>query len=224
MVGALRRSSGRTLSVLIAGAVLATLLGFAGLPQVSAAQDRGRDSRGELCADAARLTFRVLEHLDATLADLVADGTLTQEQADTVAASLTGGDSNGIASGDSERGEFAGRCAGIAQSVQATMQTVSDLLGLEWTEIRDRLEDGESLAEIAESANVSRDELIDALQVGVLERLDEAEADGRITPEERAEREEAALARIERRIDRHHDGSESQPESQSDAGTPASDS
>ena len=140
MVGALRRSSRRTLSVLIAVIVLATLLGFAGLSQVSAAQDRGRDSRGELCADAARLTFRVLEHLDATLADLVADGILTQEQADTVAVSLTDGDPDGVASGNSQRGEFVGRCASIAQSVQATMQTVSDLLGLEWTEIRDRLE------------------------------------------------------------------------------------
>ena len=195
MVGALRKSPGRILSVFVAGIVLATLLGITGLSQVSAAPDRGRDSRGELCADAARMTFRVLEHLDATLVDLVADGTLTQEQADTVAASLTGGDAD----------DATGRCAGIAQSVNATMQAVTDLVGLEWSDIRDRLQAGESLADIAESTGVSRDELIDAFLTGVTERLDDAEADGRITPEERAEREEAALARIERLIDRHHE-------------------
>jgi hypothetical protein len=194
MKGTLRRLSGQVLRATTAFLLLAALLGFAGWSWASAAPDRGRDTRAELCANAARITFRALEHLDATLDDLVTDGTLTQEQADTVAASLTDGDTDGAA----------GRCAGIAQSVRTTIESVTDLLGLELTEIRDRRKAGESLAEIAESAGVSRDELIDAMLTGVTERLDAAEADGRITPEQRAEREEAARARIERHIDRHH--------------------
>jgi hypothetical protein len=212
MDGPLRRLPGRLLLATTALLLLAGLLGFAGWSRASAAPDWGRDSRGELCANAARITFRALENLDSTLNDLVEDGALTQEQADTVAASLTDDDSDGAT----------GRCAGIAQSVRTTIESVSDLLGLEWSEIRDRRKSGESMAEIAESAGVSRDELIDALLSGVTERLDTAEAGGRITPEERAEREQTARARIEHLIDRHHDdvGTESEP----DAGTPETDS
>ena len=220
MIGAIRRSTGRALIVATALLVLATLVGFAGLSAASAAQDRGRDSRGELCADAARMAFRALGHLDATLEDLVADGTLTQEQADTVTASLTNGDPDAVTESETAPGP-AVRCAGIAQSVRATMQTVSDLLGLELTEIRERLNGGESLAEIAESTGVTRDELIATLQAPVTERLDAAEEAGRLTPEERAEREDAALARIDRRIDRQRGG---EPESNIDAVTPESDS
>lgn len=220
MVGAIRKSTGRAIIVATALLVLAALVGFAGLPAASAAQDRGRDSRGELCADAARITFRALSHLDATLADLVEDGTLTQEQADIVTASLTGGGPDAVTASETATGPAA-RCAGIAQSVQATMETLSVLLGLEWTEIRERIQSGESLAEIAESSGVSRDELIAALLAPVTERLDDLEEAGRLTAEERAEREDAALARIERQIDRHGAG---ETESGSGDATPESDS
>lgn len=198
MAPTLRRLSGRLVTP-IAIALMVALLGNAGLSGASAAPDRGRDNRDERCADAARITFRALENLNATLEELVADGTLTQEQADTVAASLTDGNPDGRP----------GRCAGVARSIQTTIESVSDLLGLEWNVIRDRLQAGESLAEIAESSGISRDELIDAMLTGVDERLDTAEAAERLTPEERATREEAARARIERLIDRQHPSAES---------------
>lgn len=220
MVRAIRRSTGRALIVATSLLVLATLLGFAGRFQASAAQDRGRDSRGELCAYAARMAFRARGHLDATLEKLVEDGTLTQEQADAVTASLSTGDPDVVTDRESATGPAA-RCAGIAQSARATMQTVSDLLGLEWTEIRERRDGGESLAEIADSTGVSRDELIAALLAPVTERLDAAEETGRLTPDERAVREDAAVGRIERRIDRIRAGG---TESESGDATPDTDS
>ena len=220
MVGTIRRSIVRTLIVFAALLCLAPLVGFPGLSQASATQDRGRNGRGELCAGAARMTVRALAQLDGALEDLVDDGTLTREQADIVATSLTDGDPGAVTATVSAAGPAA-RCARIAHSVGVTMQTVSDLLGIEWVEIRERLYGGESLAEIAESTGVSRDELVATLQEQVAKRLDAAEEAGRLTSEERSEREDAARVRIERLIDRHGTG---EAESEFGGATPESES
>lgn len=197
--------------------VLTALIGGAVLREAAAApRERFRDRPG-VCAPAARIALGLESRLDARLSDLVADGTLTRDQADAVVASLTNPDaiapiatdSTPTSTADSDRtrrqiaAARAERCAAAAQNAQATVQAVSDLLALDPPEVADRLAAGESLAEIAESEGVSRSDLISALQTGVTARLDAAEAAGSLTPEDRATREAATLTRIETLIDRH---------------------
>jgi len=197
--------------------LVSALIGGTVLREAAAApRDRLHGHHG-VCAPAARIALGLESRLDARLSDLVADGTLTQDQADTVVASLTtpdaidpvATDSTPTSTDDTDRtrreiaAARAERCAAAAQNAQATVQAVSDLLGLDLPEITGRLAAGESLAEIAESEGVSRADLISTLQTGVTARLDAAEAAETLTTEDRATREAAALTRIETLIDRH---------------------
>lgn len=190
--------------------LLAAHIGGSLLRDAAAApRDRGRDGRG-LCALSVKIALAANARLDTALSGLVADGTLTQDQADAVVSRLTDPDlgtspSTPATTDAGTRREIAAnraaRCAAAAQNARATAEAVSALLGLEPSEIRARLAAGESLAEIADSEGVSRGDLIAALQTGALARLDAAEAAGALTAEDRAAREAASLTRIESLID-----------------------
>jgi polyhydroxyalkanoate synthesis regulator phasin len=126
------------------------------------------------------------------LQELVDDGTLTSEQADTVAAFLVenrpahggfpgfgpGGHGRGHGGFGIERGEIA------------------DLFGLERDELRDLLRDGQSLADIATAQGVDVQAVIDTIVNATKEHLDEAVANGRLTQEEA----DAKLADLTERI------------------------
>lgn len=74
---------------------------------------------------------------------------------------------------------------------------VLELLGLDADELRGRLQDGATLAEIAAEEGVSVDELADAMTAPLVERLDAAVADDRLTADEAADRLDA----IEEKVD-----------------------
>lgn len=73
--------------------------------------------------------------------------------------------------------------AGIADAV-------TDVLGLEAADIRSRMADGQSLADIADAEGVEVQALVDAIVAEHQERLDAAVDAGRLTEEQAAERAE----------------------------------
>ena len=124
-----------------------------------------------------------VDRITDALSGLVEDGSLTQEQADEVATTLS---EAGI--GDWWGGERGG-WPGLSAAATA--------LGMTEDELRSALEAGDTtLAEVAEEQGVAVDTLIDALVQASKDRLDQAVEDGRLTQEEADER----LADLEQRI------------------------
>jgi hypothetical protein len=182
-------------AVAVAALVAGPVADAAAHPRDRGGHDRGHDRRRAACRTAAIAEVR----LDDALDDLVADGTLTQAQADAVAAAVRDAGETGDGS---PTPDLAAHCAGTLDRVEV-FDVVTDLLGLPAEEIRDLLLDGQSLAEIAADQGVERAALVAALQDQAVARLDEAEAAGRLEPERRAELEERLFAGIERLVDAH---------------------
>ncbi|TYP89221.1 hypothetical protein [Blastococcus xanthinilyticus] len=122
------------------------------------------------------------------LAGLVEDGSLTDEQAGEVAATLAESGEGGHGGHGGPGGHGGGR---FGLSVAATA------LDLTEDELRTALEsDGTSLADVAEQQGVAVGALVDALVQDREERIAEAVADGELTQEQADER----LADLEERI------------------------
>jgi len=124
--------------------------------------------------------------VDEALSGLVEDGTLTQEQADAVEQALE----------DARPEGFGHRGGGL----HADLSTVAEALGVSEDDLRTALEDGQSLAEVAEEQGVDTQEVVDAIVAAQQERLDEAVADGDLTQERAdeiaADAEERAIALV----------------------------
>jgi len=125
----------------------------------------------------------VREAVEAVLEKKVADGTLTQEQADRMMEWLDGAARMRIGKFGMRMGDF-----GLSEDI-------CDLLGLSPEELREQLREGKSLAEILEEQGVDREELQEAMLAGLTEMLEEKVADGTLT-QEQADR---ILERIEER-------------------------
>jgi len=131
------------------------------------------------------------ERFAEVLAPLVEDGTITEAQADAVAARL--------AEARPGRGGHHGARLDLVEAA-------TEALGLEPAELRERLANGSSLADVAEAEGVEVQTLIDALLSAHQERLDEAVADGDLTQEQADERAAAFAARVEDLVERTFDG------------------
>ena len=81
-------------------------------------------------------------------------------------------------------------------------QAVAEFLGMTTEELRAAHEDGQTLAEIAQSQGVSEDELVDFLLSKLQDRLDMAAENGRID----ADQVEQILGEAETRIEEHING------------------
>ncbi|MBD0292301.1 MAG: hypothetical protein ICV70_01835 [Jiangellaceae bacterium] len=109
-----------------------------------------------------------VEAIADALASLVQDGTITQEQANAVAETLA------------DELPAGGHVHGL---LHLGLDVAAEELGLTDEELRDRLGDGATLAEIAEEQGVDVDDLVDALVTAAEERLAAAVEDGRIDQE-----------------------------------------
>jgi hypothetical protein len=126
------------------------------------------------------------ERLREALQPLVADGTISAEQADAVTAHLVEqlperGDGPGRSGHDRPGHRVGWFAAGVAS------EALTDLLGIDARELRTQLRDGTTLAEIAEAQGVDVSDVVDVLVAEVEERLDNAVERGRID-QERADR------------------------------------
>jgi polyhydroxyalkanoate synthesis regulator phasin len=152
-------------------ATTAGVLGLSGLavavPALAATDDAGAGSAVERITDA--------------LSGLVDDGSITQDQADEVATTLSDA---GIG-----RGGHHGGGPGLEAAATA--------LGMTEDELRTALEpEGTTLAQVAEAEGVPVDDLVAALVEAEQERVAQAVEDGRLTQEEADER----LAGLEERV------------------------
>lgn len=111
--------------------------------------------------------------LAEVLAPLVADGTLTQAQADAVVAALI------------DAGPVRGPGHGHHGRRFARLETVAEVLGITVRELRTQLHSGMSIAEVAGDQTQA---VIDALVTEATARIEQAVTDGRLTREEADER------------------------------------
>ncbi|MFQ5948805.1 MAG: hypothetical protein ACE5KX_08095 [Acidimicrobiia bacterium] len=124
---------------------------------------------------------RIYQHLLERLAPLVEDGTITQGQAEAVAAQLA------------PEGR---RPRPRVRRGRAILGKAAEFLGLSREELVARLAEGATLAEIAEENGLSAAELVDGLVTAVGEKVKAAVEEGRITQEQVDE----ILARAEERL------------------------
>jgi uncharacterized protein YidB (DUF937 family) len=73
---------------------------------------------------------------------------------------------------------------------------VAETIGITPAELREDLSDGDTIAQVAESYGVDPQAVIDAVLAPLFERIDQAEANGRLTPGEAAEKKAAATERV----------------------------
>jgi len=154
--------------------IIATTAGVLTLGGVAVAVPVLADTAGETS---------VVDRIKAALSGLVDDGSITQEQADEVATTLS---ESGLGRGGGHHGP--GRLG---------LETAAEALGMTEDELRTALEpDGTSLADVAEAEGVEVGTLVDALVEAQQERIAQAVEDGRLTQEQADER----LADLEERV------------------------
>jgi hypothetical protein len=121
--------------------------------------------------------------LSETLAPLVADGTITQAQADAVIAAIQEARPD-----HGPRGHRFGR--GVNLEIAATA------LGISTDDLRTALQDGQSLAEVAQANGVDVQTVIDAFVADLKTHLDTRVASGAMTQAEADEKLAEATERI----------------------------
>jgi hypothetical protein len=129
--------------------------------------------------------------LEEALQPLVADGTITQAQADAVTTALQEARPEGRPGG---RGMGHGR---VGHGVEAA----ATALGMTSDELRTALRDGQTIAEIAAEKGVDVQTVIDAMAAEVKTHLDEEVAAGERTQEEADAKLADAIERITERLD-----------------------
>jgi len=126
------------------------------------------------------------EHLAEALAPLVADGTITQDQADAVTAALAeamppqGAGGPGMGHGGGPAGSEAAATA----------------LGITIEELRAAIEQGQTIAQVAAASGIDVQTVIDAMVAEHAARLDESVAAGELTQEEADQKLSDATTRI----------------------------
>lgn len=129
--------------------------------------------------------------LQRALDGLVADGTLTQEQADAVLEATKGEAEQGRADRKEQR---------EARRTE-TLAVVAEALGTTPDEVKAGLQAGTSIAAQAEAAGVDRQVVDDALTAHLTARIDQAVADGKLTEERAAKATEHVDQVVDRILD-----------------------
>jgi polyhydroxyalkanoate synthesis regulator phasin len=136
----------------------------------------------------------------------VADGKLTQEQANRMIQAIQNGQGPGQP-GMGQRGQRPGQgqqSPGQGQrgpGMAGPGQAIADLLGMTPQDLRTALQGGKSLAQVAEAKGVSRDTLKAKILETQKARLDAAVAAGRMTAEQAQQAATRMSANIDRMLD-----------------------
>lgn len=126
--------------------------------------------------------------LDEVMKGLVADGTLTQEQADKVKERLK-------AEAGAPGGGPAGRRPGLPGGhnlLKDGLDTAASTIGVSSQDLKAALEAGKSVADVAREHNVDPQKVIDALVAEGTKKIDDAVTSGKLP----ADKAEAARSRI----------------------------
>jgi len=104
----------------------------------------------------------------SVLSGLVADGTLTQQQADTVEARLA---------------QFRKDHRPIADAAKEAVSVAASTIGIDVKDLRTQLRSGMSVAAVAAAHNVDEKTVVDAVVTDISGKIDQAAANGTITSE-----------------------------------------
>lgn len=171
---------------------------------VNADKETRRDEYLDALADNLGVDREALdEALTKTALDMVdkalADGKITQEQADSIKERINSGETPLFGPGFGH-GFDKGFHRGIHFGVK--LEDFADFLGVAVADIHQAMMDGQSLAEVAEANGKSRDELKTYLTSNVEERLNQAVADGDITQAEADDKLQNFTDNLDELIDR----------------------
>ena len=177
-----------TLAVVGGVAIGATV----GTPELATAQQDTTESTESTQSTEPSTEADRPEHvgLDEVLADLVEDGTLTQEQADAVEEAIT-----------SRMGPGFGRFGHGHRGFGVGLDAAAEAIGIESDALRSALMDGQTLAEVAEANGVERQAVVDALIAEAETRIDQALDDGSIDEDQATELRERAATKAEEAVD-----------------------
>jgi len=142
------------------------------------------DAAAQLGIEPARLSDALEQALENRLDEAVEAGTLTEAQAERMKQRLEADDVPLFA------GPMLGHRGGPGHhgfGHGAKLDAAASFLGVTEAELRQALQEGKTLAEIAKDEGKTADGLVDALVAAATERLDEAVADGRLTKARRDE-------------------------------------
>jgi len=134
--------------------------------------------------------------LSDTLKELVANGTITQAQADAITAKMK----SKIGQGHADEG---GR--GFAMFKEFG-QTAADAIGIDVKTLMAELKGGKSLADVAKAHNVDPQKVIDALVAKAGAQIDKAVADGKLTADKAAAAKAKLSARVTAMVNRSFTG------------------
>lgn len=134
------------------------------------------------------------------VAKALAEGRLTQEQANRLTQRIEQRGAEGMGLGALRAPKIAAR---VAPKIAATRE-LAQFLKLEPRELAQELRTGKSLAEVAQAKGKSRDDLKAFLTDRAKTRLDKLVADGRLTREQADARLKALTERLDQAIDRKH--------------------
>lgn len=153
------------------------------------------DAAEELGVSSAELTAALKTALKNRVDAALAAGDVTQAQATEMKQRIDAGEVPLVA--------FPGRGhhGGPGHHGFVALDAAAAFLGITEAELKERVRDGETLAEIAQAEGKTRAGLVDTLVAAAKERLDEEVAEGDLTPAQRAEILEGVESRIEDAVD-----------------------
>ena len=142
------------------------------------------DAAKQLGVDPAKLNAALRKALENRIDEAVKAGRLTEEQGKAMKERIEAGDfplfgGPGSACGLGHRG--------FALHGFRDLGTAAAFLGIDEAALRERLRDGDTLAEVAKEKGKSVDALVTAIVAATTKRIDEAVAAGRITKAQRDE-------------------------------------
>jgi len=107
-------------------------------------------------------------HLQSVLAPLVADGTITQGQADKVIAAI-------------DAAPKGPRHGGMRKGAKISLEVAATAIGITESDLRSELRSGKSIAQVASAKGVEIQTVVDALVAAATQRIDEAVSSGKLT-------------------------------------------
>lgn len=141
------------------------------------------DAAKQLGVDPAKLSDALKQALENRIDEAVKDGRMTEEQAKAMKERIEADDFPlfpGPALGHH-------RAFGFALHGFRDLDAAASYLGVEEDALRERLRDGDTLAEVAKEKGKSVDGLVNAIVAATTKRLDEAVTAGRVTKAQRDE-------------------------------------
>lgn len=187
----------KVIAASVGALVLAIAVGAAGAVAAARALDANEESQAVIDDAAADLGVEPNELSDALkqalknrVDEAIEAGRLTEEQGAELKERIDSGETPLFFGGPGQRGGF-GHHGGFGHPGHfGGLDAAATYLGLTDAELREQLQDGKTLAEIAEDEGKSADGLVDALVASAEAKIDEAVEDGRLTDERATELKE----------------------------------